>query len=309
LFLTTVLFPSSSRGEAFGLEANNVSKAVIVKMLSTQEDDVNNQTYFNMDIEMLTSINHLNVVGLLAVCTEDSPESILLDAGLRGDLLTYIRDKKDEVAPHIATEAESKELLRIANEISLRMAYLSSELFVHKDLALRNCIIEQNRVVKIAHFGLGPVAYPEAYYRVNNTDLPIRWMPSEAISSANFTTWSDVWSYGVTIWELFTYGNLPYEDLSDEAVVDRILGGRGLLNKPTKCSKEVFDIMKNCWKLEPHARIEFIEIHEKIEDITGFSSPLAGATPISPLSPITPNAFDIGSSYPSTFKPGSTSTN
>ena len=279
-----------------------------MKMLSPQEA-VNNRSFFDMDIEMLTSINHLNVVGLLAICTKGSPESILLDAGLPGDLLTYIREKKDEVALNIATEAESIELLRIADEISLGMTYLSSELFIHKDLALRNCIIGQNGVVKIAHFGLGPVAYPEAYYRVNNTDLPIRWMPSEAISSANFTTWSDVWSFGVTLWELFTYGNLPYEDLSDEIVVDRILGGRSLLNKPTKCSNDIFDIMKSCWKLEPRARIGFMDIHEKIEELTGFSSPLAGATPMSPLSPITLKGFEMDSSYPSTFKAGNTSAN
>ena len=278
-------------------------------MLSPHEATTS-RPLFDLDIEMLASINHLNVVGLLAVCTIDSPECVLLDAGLAGDLLTYIREKKDKHAPHIATEAESKELLRIADEISLGMAYLASERFIHKDLALRNCIIGFDGVVKISHFGLGPLVYPEAYYRVNETDLPIRWMSPEAITSANFTTRSDVWSYGVIIWELFTYGDLPYENLTDMQVLDHILGGQGCLKKPMKCSNDVFSISKSCWDQEPHARIGFLDIHERISELAGFQSPFSGATPISPLSPMTPNGMmDVGYiPSTSTFKPDDSST-
>ena len=186
-----VLIPlSTHRGEAYGLGAQGQSKPVTVKMLSPQNGD---REIFDQDIKMLASISHLNIVGLLAVCTKDTPECAILDAGLPGDLLSYIREKKSEVAPHIATESETKELMRIADEISLGMAYLASERFIHKDLALRNCIIGLDGVIKIAHFGLGPLVYPEAYYRANDTDLPIRWMSPEAITSASFTTMSDIW--------------------------------------------------------------------------------------------------------------------
>ena len=296
-----IILRLSFRGEAFGLGPNNRSKAVTVKMLSPDGAEMNREI-FNMDIEMLSSISHMNVIGLLAVCTKDSPECVLLDAGLPGDLLTYMRERKDTVPQHIATEPESKELLRIADEISLGMAYLASERFIHKDLALRNCIINNNGVVKISHFGLGPLSYPEAYYRVNETDLPIRWMSPEAITSANFTTRSDVWSYGVTLWELYMYGDLPYENLSDEEVLDCILGGKQSLGKPMKCSNDLLSVMKKCWDQDPNARIGFLEIHDKINEFAIFHSPISGATPISPLSPMTPTGLEPDF-FPSTFKP------
>lgn len=271
-------------------------------MLSVLEDP-SSKTIFFQDIEMLASINHLNVVGLLAVCTKDSPECLLLDAGYEGDLLTYIRDRKSSVAPHIATEPETRDLLRIADEITLGMSYLASERFIHKDLALRNCIIGYSGIVKISHFGLGPLDYPEAYYRVNDTDLPIRWMPPEAIASANFTTMSDVWSFGVCVWELFTYGVLPFESETDETVIDYILHD-GQLPKPSKCSKDVFNVVLTCWNIDPRDRPSFQDIHEIILDLGGgVQSPAPGpATPVSPVSPMTPTS-DSGF-VPSTFRIG-----
>lgn len=270
-------------------------------MLSPHEESTG-RSLFELDIEMLSSINHLNVVGLMAVCTKDSPECALLDAGEPGDLLTYIRDKRNTVAPHIATEPENKELLRIADEISLGMAYLASERFIHKDLALRNCIIGLDGVVKIAHFGLGPLIYPEAYYRVNETDLPIRWMSPEAITSASFTSMSDVWSFGVTVWELFTYGELPFERQSDEDVLDYVLR-EGRLHKPIKSSNDIFELVLSCWASEPHSRPGFLDIHESLTELSGIQTPLnsfGSATPVSPSSPMTPTG-DSGY-IPSTFK-------
>ena len=297
-----VLIPlSTHRGEAYGLGAQGQSKPVTVKMLSPQNGD---REIFDQDIKMLASISHLNIVGLLAVCTKDTPECAILDAGLPGDLLSYIREKKSEVAPHIATESETKELMRIADEISLGMAYLASERFIHKDLALRNCIIGLDGVIKIAHFGLGPLVYPEAYYRANDTDLPIRWMSPEAITSASFTTMSDIWSFGVTVWELFTYGTLPFEDKKDEAVIDFVLH-EGRLAKPIKCSNSVYELLQSCWDIDPQSRPNFFDLHENIADLAGIQSPLSAlgpATPVSPLSSLTPMGVFGESGVPSTFK-------
>lgn len=279
-------------------------------MLSPHEES-SSRSLFELDLDMLSSINHVNVVGLMAVCTKDSPECALLDAGLPGDLLTHIREKRNSVAPHIATEPENKELLRIADEISLGMAYLASERFIHKDLALRNCIIGFDGVVKIAHFGLGPLIYPETYYRVNDSDLPIRWMSPEAITSASFTSMSDVWSFGVTVWELFTYGDLPFENRNDDEVLDHVLREGGRLHKPIKCSNNIFDLISSCWTLDPHSRQGFLEIHESLTELSGIQSPLSGissATPVSPSSPLTPTGYGSDSGYiPSTFKTDSTS--
>lgn len=274
------------------MKSRGESLSVTVKMLALQDTE-REKGMFEEDIEMLSSISHLNVVGLLAICTKNPPKCLLLDAGVPGDLLSYIQENKKGISPHIATEAETKELLRIADEISLGMAYLASERFIHKDLALRNCIINFDGVVKIAHFGLGPLIYPEAYCRVSNTDLPIRWMSPEAITSANFTTMSDIWSFGVAVWELFTYGNLPFEDKKDDEVIEFVLH-EGRLSKPIKCSNNIFEIVLGCWNDDPRLRPSFYDLHENIADLAGIQSPLSAlgpATPVSPLSPMTPTGM------------------
>ena len=248
------------------------------------------------DIEMLTEINHLNVVGVLAVCTEDTPECILLDAGMPGDLLTFIRDKKRDTSPLMSAEKEMLELLKIADEVSLGMAYLASERFIHKDLAARNCIIGYDGVVKIAHFGLGPLIYPEAYYRANESDLPIRWMPPETITSANFTTSSDIWAYGVLLWELFTYGELPFANKCNEAVITYVVKELGKLSKPSKCPKNVYSLMQKCWDADSQARPMFDVIHEQINIITGQES--RSLSPSSPSSPMGQPELGMDLRYP-----------
>ena len=234
-----------------------------------QQDTEENRVMFNTDIEMLTSISHPNVVSLLAMCTEDSPECILLDAGIPGDLLTFIKAKQLEISPLGPTVEETYNLLKITDEISLGMTYLTSERFVHKDLSLRNCIIGNDGVVKVAHFGLGPVLYPEAYYRVHDIDLPIRWMSPEAITTTNFSAASDVWAFGVVIWELFSYGDLPFGGMSNEEVISYVVREFGKLTKPVRCSDEIFQIAKSCWALEAQVRPNFAFLHEQIFRMTG----------------------------------------
>lgn len=271
----------------------------MVKVLSLHEETTSH-FLFQHDIDMLGSINHPNVVELLAVCTNTSPKFILLDAGLPGDLLTYIRERRNTLSRRIATEPETMELLRIANEISIGMAYLTSERYIHKDLALRNCSISFDGVVKIAHFGLGPLIYPEAYYKVDETDLPIRWMAPEAITDASFTNMSDVWSFGVTLWELFTYGDLPFEDRSNEEVLEHVLNERRRLYKPIRCPSDVFDLMWTCWHSDPHSRPCFTDIHENLTELSEIpSSPSesSAAAPISYSGPVTDAMFGSDAAY------------
>ncbi|XP_064402451.1 muscle, skeletal receptor tyrosine-protein kinase-like [Halichondria panicea] len=256
------------RGDAYNLEQDNQSRPVTVKMLAQQYTS-GDRTMFNNDIEMLTSIVHINVVTLLAMCTDDSPECILLDAGLPGDLLTFIRDKKQEVSPLGPTVQETYNILKIADEISIGMSYLASERFVHKDLSLRNCIIGYSGVVKIAHFGLGPVLYPEAYYRVHDIDLPIRWMSPEAITSSQFTSASDVWAFGVVLFELFSYGELPFDEKSNEEVISYVVREFGKLKCPHRCSAEIFEIPQSCWATDPKLRPNFAYLHDQIFRMTG----------------------------------------
>ena len=157
---------------------------------------------FRQDMAFFSSLNHVNVVGVLSVCTDDTPECILLDAGRPGDLHTHVQERKMSTKKKVETLGReagqlTTSLLKMADEVCLGMSYLASLPYVHKDLALRNCIISYDGLVKIADFGLGPVLYPEAYYEMNDVLYPIRWMPPEALLSGEFTTASDVWAFGV----------------------------------------------------------------------------------------------------------------
>jgi len=254
------------RGEAYGLGIKEKSKPVTVKMLVTQATE-DKKIRFEQDIALLSTINHLNVVGMLAVCTEDSPECILLDAGKQGDLLSYVREMKGSSEQWMSI-SEVAAMLKMADEVCLGLAYLASLYHIHKDVALRNCIIGYDGVVKVANFGLGPSLYPEAYTQLHGKILPLRWMPPEAISSGHITMASDLWAFGVLMWELFTYGELPFAEKTVDEVITFVLKDFGKLPKPEGCAEDVYSVMSSCWELEHNSRPSFLVLHEHIFELT-----------------------------------------
>ena len=129
------------------------------------------------------------------------------------------------------------------------------------------------------HFGLGPELYPEAYYIVHDIHLPIRWMSPDTITSANFSTASDVWAFGVVVWELFSYGDLPFKDMSNEEVISYVVLEFGKLTKPVCCSNEIFQIAKSCWAIEAQVRPNFASLHNQIFKMMRQSGSHLGAHP------------------------------
>ncbi len=261
------------KGEAYGLGITQQSRPVTVKMLHTQASEAT-RIKFEQDIAQLSGMNHLNVIGLLAVCTKDSPECILLDSGQ--DLHSYIRQKRADILEESTNTdsvqllaQQSLELLKIADEICLGMAYLGSQQYIHKDLALRNCIRGYDGVAKVANFGLGPTFHPRCYYVIEDKPVPIRWMAPEAISTGDFTMANDKWAFGVLTWELFTYGDLPYADKSNEEVIRFVAKDFGRLPQPEKCIEDVYLVMSSCWELEGGSRPSFLVLHEHLFEVLG----------------------------------------
>ncbi|GIY68764.1 NT-3 growth factor receptor [Caerostris darwini] len=183
-----------------------------------------------------------------------------------GDLAQLLRSNVPYSGAHHSAHIElnEPELLWISSQIASGMVYLSSQHFVHRDLATRNCLVGDNLTVKISDFGMSRDIYTSDYYKVGGSRMmPIRWMAPESITYGKFSLESDVWAYGVVLWEIFTYAKQPYYGHSNDEVVRLILQGI-LLSPPENCPPHICTIMAGCWKTEPRDRLTFQEVYHMI---------------------------------------------
>ncbi|XP_065605143.1 high affinity nerve growth factor receptor [Cyrtonyx montezumae] len=226
---------------------------------------------FQREAELLTMLQHEHIVKFYGVCTEGEPLIMVFEYMKHGDLNRFLRshgpDAKilDHGQGQPYEQLTLSHMLQIATQIASGMVYLASLHFVHRDLATRNCLVGHDLVVKIGDFGMSRDIYSTDYYRVGGrTMLPIRWMPPESILYRKFTTESDIWSFGVVLWEIFTYGKQPWYQLSNTEAIECITQGREL-ERPRTCPSEVYDIMQSCWQREPQQRQRIQDIHSRLQ--------------------------------------------
>uniref|UniRef100_A0AAY4DKF0 receptor protein-tyrosine kinase n=1 Tax=Denticeps clupeoides TaxID=299321 RepID=A0AAY4DKF0_9TELE len=235
---------------------------------------------FQREAELLTNLQHEHIVKFYGVCVDGDPLIMVFEYMKHGDLNKFLRAHGPDAmilvdGQPLQTNGELglSQMLHIASQIAAGMVYLGSQHFVHRDLATRNCLVGNGLLVKIGDFGMSRDIYSTDYYRVGgHTMLPIRWMPPESIMYRKFTTESDVWSFGVILWEIFTYGKQPWFQLANNEVIDCITQGR-VLERPRLCPKEVYDIMLGCWQREPQQRLN-------VKDIQKILYALGKATPV-----------------------------
>uniref|UniRef100_A0A6Q2YSX5 Tyrosine-protein kinase receptor n=1 Tax=Esox lucius TaxID=8010 RepID=A0A6Q2YSX5_ESOLU len=257
-------------GKVFLAECYNLSPEldkILVAVKTLKEASENARKDFHREAELLTNLQHEHIVTFYGVCVESDPLIMVFEYMKHGDLNKFLRAHgpdsvmMGEGPTKRPVELTQSQMLHIAQQIAAGMVYLASQHFVHRDLATRNCLVGENLLVKIGDFGMSRDVYSTDYYRVGgHTMLPIRWMPPESIMYRKFTTESDVWSLGVVLWEIFTYGKQPWYQLSNNEVIECITQGR-VLQRPRTCPKEVYDLMLGCWQREPHMRHHIKEIH------------------------------------------------
>ncbi|XP_058268314.1 muscle, skeletal receptor tyrosine-protein kinase isoform X2 [Hemibagrus wyckioides] len=268
------------QARAPGLLPHEAFTMVAVKMLK-EEASADMQNDFQREAALMAEFDHPNIVRLLGVCAVGKPMCLMFEYMAHGDLNEYLR-RRSPVQQRTLSQgsltwpsSQSSEpdpcplscldQLSISKQVAAGMAYLSERKFVHRDLATRNCLVGENLVVKIADFGLSRNIYAADYYKASENDaIPIRWMPPESIFYNRYTTESDVWAYGVVLWEIFSHGMQPYYGMAHEEVIYYVRDGHVLLC-PEQCPLELYNLMRLCWSTNPSDRPSFASIHRILE--------------------------------------------
>lgn len=234
---------------------------------------------FKREVELMSFLQHPNIICLLGVCINEQPMCMLFEFMSNGDLheylvTNYVQSDElsiDDYCENFAlTEGANcrlhlRDLLYISSQIAAGMEYLSAHHYVHRDLAARNCLVGDNLIVKISDFGLSRDIYASDYYRVQSKSLmPVRWMPPESILYGKFTSESDVWSFGIVLWEVFNFGLQPYYGRSNQQVIDMIRS-RQLLPCPPNCPPPVYGLMLQTWHALPSQRPTFRSLRDDLK--------------------------------------------
>lgn len=248
------LLGSGQFGEVF--EGTYKGTKVAIKTLKEATDDAIQE--FLAEADVMTKMKHKNLVLLIGVSTNSDPVMIVSEFMALGCLLDFLRSR----GRGVITGAVQ---LGFVKDICAAMSYLESNGFVHRDLAARNILLSQDQVAKVADFGLAKDS------RLGQADLgklPIKWTAPEALRQKVSTSKSDVWSYGITMWEIYSYGRSPYPRKSQKEVVDQVAKGFRM-EKPESCPKDLYDkVMMWCWKIDAKDRPSFKQLTDKLKKFT-----------------------------------------
>ncbi|GCC18111.1 hypothetical protein chiPu_0020727 [Chiloscyllium punctatum] len=248
---------------------------VAVKMLRSDATTTARNNFLK-EMKIMSRLKDPNIIRLLGVCIRDNPLCMVTEYMENGDLNQFLSQRELENHFTLAKNIPSVSyrcLLHMMTQVSSGMKYLSSLNVVHRDLATRNCLVGNRCTIKIADFGMSRNLYSGDYYRIQGRAvLPIRWMAWESILLGKFTTASDVWAFGVTMWEMFTFcKEQPYSQQSDEQIIEntgeffRNQGRQVYLSQPTVCPKQIFDLMLSCWSRDIKDRPSFLQIHHFLQ--------------------------------------------
>ncbi|XP_051550662.1 megakaryocyte-associated tyrosine-protein kinase isoform X1 [Myxocyprinus asiaticus] len=242
-------------GEAIGegefgavFEGEYAGQRVAVKNIKC---DVTAQAFLE-ETSVMTNLHHKNLVQLLGVILHNGLY-IITELMTKGNLVNFLRTRG-------RFAVSSTQLLRFALDVCEGMEHLESKKLLHRDLAGRNILVSEDAVAKVSDFGLAKVSS----MATDNSKLPIKWTAPEALKNKKFSTHSDVWSFGVLLWEIFSYGRQPYPKMSVSEVRERV--GQGYrMEPPDECPPDIYTIMRSCWNTEPKKRPSFHKLRDKLE--------------------------------------------
>ncbi|NWU86621.1 FES kinase, partial [Onychorhynchus coronatus] len=211
---------------------------------------------FLQEARILKQYRHPNIVRLIGVCTQKQPIYIVMELVQGGDFLSFLRSE----GPHLRV----KELVRMTENAAAGMEYLESKHCIHRDLAARNCLVTERNTLKISDFGMSREEEDGIYASTGGMkQIPVKWTAPEALNYGRYSSESDVWSFGILLWEAFSLGAVPYANLSNQQTREAVEQGVRL-DPPEQCPEEVYQLMQRCWEYDPHKRPSFSTIHQDL---------------------------------------------
>ncbi|XP_012143005.2 uncharacterized protein LOC100883782 isoform X1 [Megachile rotundata] len=293
-------------GEAFFPEKGWLAVAVKTLKVGSSTDE---KLDFLSEVEVMKRFEHKNIIKLLGVCIKGEPVLTVMEFMLYGDLKTYLLARRHLVNDHNyedSDEISNKKLTAMALDVARALSYLAQMKYVHRDIASRNCLVNAQRVVKLGDFGMTRPMYENDYYKFNrkgmklqmytvftslshfvikyyvalsamivstNDDglgmLPVRWMAPESLGLGIFSPASDVWSYGVLLYEIITFGSFPFQGMSNNEVLSHVKAGNSL-TVPKGVKLQLENLMYSCWRVDHTKRptapeiVEFLATNPRI---------------------------------------------
>ncbi|XP_028830072.1 tyrosine-protein kinase transmembrane receptor ROR2 isoform X2 [Denticeps clupeoides] len=269
------------KGHLYGTAPGEQTQVVAIKTVKDKDEGTLREE-FRQEAMLRSRLQHPNIVCLLGIVTKEQPMSMIFSYSSHGDLHEFLvmRSPHSDVGSSdddktVKSTLEQADFLHIVTQVAAGMEYLSSHHVVHKDLSARNILVCDKLNVKILDLGLFREVYSADYYKLMGTSpFPIRWMSPEAIVYGKFSTDSDIWSYGVVLWEIFSYGLQPYCGYSNQDVIEMVRN-RQVLSCPDDCPAWIYSLMLECWNEFPNRRPRFKDVHTRLrtwESLSNYNS-------------------------------------
>nr|AKF17681.1 insulin-like receptor [Macrobrachium rosenbergii] len=233
-------------------EPSGNAKKVAIKDLN-KPDKLNEAKCALEEVHHMQDINSHFIVPLVGVMATKPSIYIVMELMERGDLRTFLLSEE-------GCTIKPQKMIEMAIEAADGMAYLAAKKLVHRDLAARNCMLDSKLTLKIGDFGLTRYLANDYYKKRGEAVLPVRWLAPEALELGRYTSRSDVWSYGVLLWEIYTRGLQPYQGYKNQQVHEKVIAGTLRLEQPAPCPDFMYAIMNQCWRREPKERPTFIQL-------------------------------------------------
>ncbi|KAL2083232.1 hypothetical protein ACEWY4_021005 [Coilia grayii] len=288
------------KATAFRLKGKAGYTTVAVKMLKENASHSELRDLLS-EFTLLKQVNHPHVIKMYGACSQDGPLYLIVEYAKYGSLRNFLRESRKVGPSYMGSDANRNssylenpderaltmgDLISFAWQISRGMQYLAEMKLVHRDLAARNVLVAEGRKMKISDFGLSRDVYEEdSYVKRSKGRIPVKWMAIESLFDHIYTTQSDVWSFGVLLWEIMTLGGNPYPGIAPERLFNLLKTGYRM-EKPENCTEEMYNLMLRCWKQEADKRPTFSDISKELEKMMVKSRDyldLAASTPADAL--------------------------